>query len=62
MTVRSAATTLHHMAYRGEPSRRMMNSDTDSHIWNNIEGPNHNRYVTTSEDRCSEEPSNLSVS
>ncbi len=38
MTVRSAATTLHRMAYCGEPSRRMMNSDTDSHIWNNIEG------------------------
>lgn len=38
-----AVMTEHHMAYCGAPSRRIMKSDTDSHIWKGRAGTIHSR-------------------
>ena len=60
-TLIRAAATLHIMASLGAPSRRMMNRQTEHHIWNISEGMNHRRYSLTIGARCSDAPNSRAV-
>ena len=61
ITVMIAAMILHIIANFGAPSKRIMNRQTEHHIWNINEGMNHNRYSLTMGVRCSEAPKNRAV-